>query len=496
MAYPATVGRAGGLGNMRLDLHDEIMDRIGEAFTKEGGLGQMCQELQIDVKIPRKKVSVLLLGNYSAGKSSFINWYVGDNIQKTGAAQVTVGFHVITSGETNDHGEASYAIRQLPYLQVVEKNKMFPGFLKNLTMEISPSKKNNFPLVDLIDSPGLTDQEDTRFGDKNTKSGDKIEDILLWLASNADLVFCFLDTHGLATVNRTKKVIRGLLSGDDANKVYLCMTQCDTKTAKERTELLSQLSSQLTADLVQSKQAARAETTKIYTIFIPDKVKESDQAVLASQPEFNQIGELIDAMNQAIFRNVEQHCNKLDATTSQILEEIQKKLQTNEEALAANARNYQMRKTITWISSIVPILLGAYALVFTENLLGASVREYQAVSIFYDIVKSIASVIFFVETFSSKYYIIGYMVIAFLALTFLNYILSLLQRRVQPTATIEKFKLWQKHVQDMRSDKTEDLEKVMKSNKSPDLCLVEQMWKKRTRISRGEAPAEESKSKK
>lgn len=33
---------------------------------------------------PRKKVSVLIIGNHSAGKSSFINWYIDESIQTTG----------------------------------------------------------------------------------------------------------------------------------------------------------------------------------------------------------------------------------------------------------------------------------------------------------------------------------------------------------------------------------------------------------------------------
>ncbi len=35
---------------------------------------------------PRKKISVMIVGNHSAGKSSFINWYIGESIQKTGVA--------------------------------------------------------------------------------------------------------------------------------------------------------------------------------------------------------------------------------------------------------------------------------------------------------------------------------------------------------------------------------------------------------------------------
>lgn len=39
--------------------------------------------LQLPLRKPRKKISVMIVGNHSAGKSSFINWYIGESIQKT-----------------------------------------------------------------------------------------------------------------------------------------------------------------------------------------------------------------------------------------------------------------------------------------------------------------------------------------------------------------------------------------------------------------------------
>jgi ribosome biogenesis GTPase A len=34
-----------------------------------------------EIIAPRKKITVLIMGNHSSGKSSFINWYVGETIQ-------------------------------------------------------------------------------------------------------------------------------------------------------------------------------------------------------------------------------------------------------------------------------------------------------------------------------------------------------------------------------------------------------------------------------
>ena len=38
------------------------------------------------IKAPQKKLYVMIMGNHSAGKSSFINWYIGDKLQLTKVA--------------------------------------------------------------------------------------------------------------------------------------------------------------------------------------------------------------------------------------------------------------------------------------------------------------------------------------------------------------------------------------------------------------------------
>jgi hypothetical protein len=41
-------------------------------------------------------------GNHSAGKSSYINWYVGEHVQTTAVAIETSGFTFCTSGKKRD----------------------------------------------------------------------------------------------------------------------------------------------------------------------------------------------------------------------------------------------------------------------------------------------------------------------------------------------------------------------------------------------------------
>jgi predicted GTPase len=47
-------------------------------FLQSAGLIQIAASVGLTLLAPRKKISVLLIGNHSAGKSSFINWCVGN----------------------------------------------------------------------------------------------------------------------------------------------------------------------------------------------------------------------------------------------------------------------------------------------------------------------------------------------------------------------------------------------------------------------------------
>lgn len=45
-------------------------------FIAHAGLIQLGEKVGLTLVAPREKVTVLLIGNHSAGKSSFINWLV------------------------------------------------------------------------------------------------------------------------------------------------------------------------------------------------------------------------------------------------------------------------------------------------------------------------------------------------------------------------------------------------------------------------------------
>lgn len=59
---------------MRVD--ERILRDCHSLYTdSKDGLVNVAREVGIELIVPRKKINILLIGNHSAGKSSFINWY-------------------------------------------------------------------------------------------------------------------------------------------------------------------------------------------------------------------------------------------------------------------------------------------------------------------------------------------------------------------------------------------------------------------------------------
>lgn len=50
------------------------------------GIMAICSKIGLKCIAPRRKINVMIVGNHSAGKSSYINWYIGEQVQKAAVA--------------------------------------------------------------------------------------------------------------------------------------------------------------------------------------------------------------------------------------------------------------------------------------------------------------------------------------------------------------------------------------------------------------------------
>lgn len=227
-------------------------DRLWVTNEKLGRKGRVAP--------PSRKATVMIIGNHSSGKSSFINWYAGEDIQSTGIALETTHFSMITQGVRRDTLYAEMTRAMYPIFQelLLEGNReVFPGFLPNLETKISPSTARSFPYVDFIDTPGLTD------GTLNYKCD---MNVIIWLAGYADLIFVFFDPIGQALCQKTLDIIKEIFR-IYPQKIKFCLTKIDEiKKHSDFNKLLCQVSMNL-AQSIDSHLAS----ADIIPICLPDK---------------------------------------------------------------------------------------------------------------------------------------------------------------------------------------------------------------------------------
>ncbi len=102
---------------------------------------------------PRNRLTVMIIGNHSSGKSSFINWYTGDALRETGQAILTNTITIVSHGKRRHTLQSEGTIDSHPHLASLEKK--FPNLMPWLFTQFSTSTKNAFQLIDFIDTPGL-----------------------------------------------------------------------------------------------------------------------------------------------------------------------------------------------------------------------------------------------------------------------------------------------------------------------------------------------------
>jgi predicted GTPase len=60
-----------------MSINEKILNDFFDLYADPHcGLVKIASQVGIKLKLPHRKVNILLIGNHSAGKSSFINWYI------------------------------------------------------------------------------------------------------------------------------------------------------------------------------------------------------------------------------------------------------------------------------------------------------------------------------------------------------------------------------------------------------------------------------------
>ena len=208
------------------------------------------------------KPTILLLGQYSTGKTTFIRHLIGCDYPSMhiGPEPTTDKFVAVVHGEEEKYikGSALIAVKDLPFQGLHEFGD---GFLNKFEAAIvNDEDKGNDLLkdVNIIDTPGVLSGEKQR-----TQRGYEFSKVSKWFAERSDLILLMFDAYKLDISDEFKSVMEGLKPHED--KVHCVLNKADSLD----TESLMRVYGALLWNL--GKILSGAEVTRIYVGSFQDK---------------------------------------------------------------------------------------------------------------------------------------------------------------------------------------------------------------------------------
>ncbi|XP_062263253.1 uncharacterized protein si:ch211-11k18.4 [Platichthys flesus] len=299
----------------------------------DSGLIKVAESVGLKLLAPRKKITVMLMGNHSAGKSSFINWYVEEHIQRTGVAIETQGFSFITSGRKRESLTGNATLHLYPHFKPLQE---FKGVSEYLSTEICTSRQKRFSLVTFVDSPGLVD------GDM--KYPFDVDDVLLWLGDLCDLILVFFDPMGQALCKRTLNIVE-CLNEKHGDRLHFYLSKADEAGGEsDRQRVMMQIVQELC-----KRPGLNKCGFDMPTIYIPNPNKPSRCV--------NQIEEVCRAIEKTINHTVQNALNSLEKDCELISEAVTDTLNNDRQTAVENRRARCKSCFLTLLGFSVPMAL-------------------------------------------------------------------------------------------------------------------------------------------
>lgn len=167
---------------------------------------------------------VLLLGNHSSGKSSFINYILNRKVQMTGVAPTDDNFTIIGHGEEDiDRSGPAFVGSDLGF----DGLRNFGPVLVNHTQL---KVRSDIAVKDfmLVDTPGMIDSPVSRnsIEENLMDRGYNFENVCRWYAERADVILLFFDPDKPGTTGETLSILTNSLVGFD-HKLLIILNKAD-----------------------------------------------------------------------------------------------------------------------------------------------------------------------------------------------------------------------------------------------------------------------------
>jgi energy-coupling factor transporter ATP-binding protein EcfA2 len=199
------MSRENYINSLRMELVGMVADHLTPVALKYG-----YSEVPLETNI-KWRPQVLVIGNYSSGKSTLINELLGANIQATGQAPTDDSFTILTYDDSvpddtpihvTEERDGKFLLNdpEYPYEMLKKHGQRFASHFR-LKKINSPFLKN----LAIIDTPGMLDSITER------DRGYDYQEVVGDLAQIVDLVLVLFDPHKAGTVREAHKSLRETL---------------------------------------------------------------------------------------------------------------------------------------------------------------------------------------------------------------------------------------------------------------------------------------------
>lgn len=219
---------------------------------------------------------VLLVGNHSSGKSSFINYVLGRSVQTSGVAPTDDCFTIIAPGP-KDVDQDGPALVGDPDIGFEGLRQFGPTLIHHTQLKVRDGIRNQDFMI--IDSPGMIDSpvnyggmvhNDNNNNISRDRSSSAIMDrgydfqgVVRWMAERADVVLLFFDPDKPGTTGETLNILLHSLGGMD-HKLLIVLNKADQfKVIHDFARAYGSLCWNL------SKVIPRKDLPRIYTMCLP-----------------------------------------------------------------------------------------------------------------------------------------------------------------------------------------------------------------------------------
>ncbi|OQR97202.1 hypothetical protein THRCLA_07056 [Thraustotheca clavata] len=247
---------------------------------------------------------VLVLGNHSSGKSTFINHMLGQDIQKTGRAPTDCTFTVIAGGQRAERLDG-YALSRNSKFGFQDIKGLFGmDFVSQIELKIL----DKCPLLDetgmmIVDSPGMIDPPGTSFDRSDMDRGYDFKRVVRWFAERADIILLMFDPDKPGTTFETLDVLTSSLNHVNS-KVRLILNKVDDfKSVHDFARAYGALCWNL------SKVIPRKDMPFIYSMYVPTSHIPMEEITTGSDSE--------DMLRRLLV-------TEFDGTRGEIIREVQR----------------------------------------------------------------------------------------------------------------------------------------------------------------------------